>query len=60
MLGRRFVRWQGRQVGEDVVLGRDVQRHANGGEIVHGHGQGAVHVEHPIAHLAQAHAQSLR
>ncbi|MCY1382678.1 hypothetical protein D9M69_707220 [compost metagenome] len=60
MLGRRFVRWQGCQVGEDVVLGRDIQRHPDSGKIVHGHGQGAVHVEHPVAQLAQAHAQSLR
>src|SRR5690606_34542396 len=60
MLGRRLLGRQRRQVGEDVVLLRDAQRLANGGEIMHRHGEGAVHVEHPVAHAAKAHAQSWR
>ncbi|MCY1180411.1 hypothetical protein D9M73_208530 [compost metagenome] len=60
MLSRRLIGRQCRQVREDIVLGGNTQGLADGGKIVHGHGQGAVHVEHPVANVGQAHAQSLR
>ena len=60
MLGRCFIRWQCSEMGEDVVLWRNRQRHANRRKVMHGDGQRAVHVEHPMANRGQAHAQSLR
>ncbi|MNL17455.1 hypothetical protein D3C87_1385500 [compost metagenome] len=60
MFGRRFIGRQRGEVSENVVFSRDRQRHANGREVMHGDGQGAVHVEHPMAHVGEAHAQSLR
>ncbi|MNZ68075.1 hypothetical protein D3C78_863350 [compost metagenome] len=60
MFGCGLIGWQRGEVGQDVVFGRDRQRHANRREVVHGHRQGAVHVEHPVTHFGQAHAQSLR
>ena len=51
---------QRRQVREDVVFWRNRQGHANRREVMHRHGQGAVHVEHPVTHFSQTHAQSLR
>src|SRR3546814_7234720 len=45
---------------EEVVLLGDCQRTADRGEIVHGDGQGAVHVEHPVTDLGDLHIQSSR
>ena len=47
-------------VMEDVVLRGNLQGAADRGEIVHGDGQGAVHVEHPVPHLGDLHIQSSR
>src|SRR5471032_3036558 len=60
VLGCRHVRRQSRQVREDVVLGRNLQGHANRRKIMHGDREGAVHVKHPMLDVRQAHAQSLR
>ncbi len=60
MLGRSFISRQRRQVGEDVVFGRNRQGHADRREVMHGNRQRAVHVEYPVTNLGQAHAQSLR
>ena len=59
-LGRRFVGRQRGQVMEDVVLLGNLQGAADRGEIVHGDGQGAVHVEHPVPYLGDRHIQSSR
>ena len=60
VLGRRLGLGQGGEVQQDVVLLGDVQRSADRREVVHGPGQGAVHVEHPVADVGQPHAQSSR
>ncbi len=60
MFGRRHLGGQCRQVGEDVVLGRNLQGYADGREIMHSHREGAVHIEDPVLNVRQAHAQSLR
>ena len=60
MLGSGFIGRQCGEVGQDVGFGRNRQGYANRRKVVHGHGQGAVHVEHPVTHVGQAHAQSLR
>ena len=60
VIGRGFIGREGGEVGQDVVFRRDRQCHANCREVMHGHRQGAVHVEHPVAYIGQAHAQSLR
>ena len=60
MLGGGFLCRKGRQMGQDVVFGGNVQRFADGGKIVHGDRQGAVHVKHPMTNVVQVHAQSLR
>ncbi len=60
MLGRRHLRRQRGEVAENVVLQRNLQRTLDRREVMHRQGQGAVHVEHPMADLRKAHAQSLR
>ncbi|MNT99552.1 hypothetical protein D3C72_2424270 [compost metagenome] len=60
VLGRGLGGRQSRQVGKDIVRLRNLQRLLDRRKIVHGDGQGAVHVEHPVANLLQAHCQSLR
>src|SRR3990167_11434674 len=45
---------------ENVLVQRDFQGALDGFEIMHGHGQGAVHVEHPVAAVLPAHFQSSR
>ncbi|MOA60884.1 hypothetical protein D3C78_1858900 [compost metagenome] len=60
MFGVRFFGRQCRQMRQDVVFRRDRQRYTDRREIMHSHRQGAVHVEHPMAYVRQAHAQSLR
>ena len=60
MLGGRFVSGQAVEVGQDVVFGRDAQCLTNRRKVMHGEGQGAVHVEHPMLDVLECHAQSLR
>ena len=48
MFGRRLSTRQGGQMVEDVVAQRNVQGPLDRLKIMHGHRQGAVHVEHPI------------
>ncbi|MNO80961.1 hypothetical protein D3C76_721840 [compost metagenome] len=60
MLGRRLILRQCRQVAEDVLFLRDAQGALDRRKVVHGQGQGAVHVEHPVADVTEPHSQSLR
>ncbi|CNK12869.1 Uncharacterised protein [Mycobacterium tuberculosis] len=51
MLGRRHIHRQRGEVSENVVLRRNVQGLTNRRKIMHGHRQGAVHVEHPVLNV---------
>ena len=60
MLGLGLGSRQPVEVGQNVFIVRDVQRPANSLEVMHSHGQGAVHVKNPVLYILECHAQSLR
>jgi len=59
-LGRGLLGRQRGQVVKDVVAFGNLQRAADRREVVHGDGQGAVHVEHPVTRTGEVHIQSSR
>src|SRR5690606_35831112 len=59
-LACRFIGRQRGEVMKNVVFQRDIQRTLDRHEVMHGDGQGAVHVEHPVARVLQYHFQSSR